>query len=249
MSLSFGLRISSPPNQSRKSLSLPTSRPRVRHSTTEAILDHQASASSLTTRQCRKLPLPARVNRVRIVVRYAMTVGLYHLLALLALLPGLFSWMGVGLAILGVYVFGNLGINLYYHRLLAHRGLVVPRWLECILGVIGVCCMQDTPARWVAVHRRHHEHSDQPNDPHSPLVNFFWAHVGWLLVENDDLSRLGIYERYARDIVRDPFQKWLERNHGWIVVAHGMAFLLSASPRRSLPAVPRRSRSNSAPVC
>ena len=156
-----------------------------------------------------------------------MVVGLYHLVALLAFLPWLFSWTGMMLAILGVYVFGNLGINLYYHRLLTHRGLVVPRWLECVLGVIGVCCMQDTPARWAAVHRRHHEHSDQPNDPHSPLVNFFWAHIGWMLVENDDLSRLGIYERYARDIVRDPFQKWLERNHGWIVLAHWIAFFVA----------------------
>jgi fatty-acid desaturase len=43
-------------------------------------------------------------------------------------------------------------------------------------------------------------------------------------VENGDLNRLGIYERYARDIVRDPFQKWLERNYIWIVLAHWIAF-------------------------
>ena len=131
-------------------------------------------------------------------MRYAVTVGLYHLVALLALLPWLFSWTGVVVSVLGLYVFGSLGINLYFHRLLTHRGLVVPRWVEYILGVIGTCCVQDTPARWVAVHRRHHEHSDQQDDPHSPLVNFFWGHVGWMLVENGDLNRLGIYERYAR---------------------------------------------------
>jgi fatty-acid desaturase len=187
-------------------------------------LDHAAASTSPVLRRSRKLPLPARVNRSRIVTRYAVTVGLYHMAALLALLPWLFSWTGVVLAVLGLYVFGSLGINLYYHRLLTHRGLVVPRWVECILGVIGVCCMQDTPARWVAVHRRHHEHADQPSDPHSPLVNFFWGHVGWILVENGDLSRLGIYERYAKDIVRDPFQKWLERSYGWIVLAHWVAF-------------------------
>ena len=185
----------------------------------------QAPASAFpVARRSRKLPLPAHVNRSRIVTRYAVTVGLYHLMALLALLPWLFSWTGVVLAVLGLYVFGSLGINLYYHRLLTHRGLVVPRWVEYILGVVGVCCMQDTPARWVAVHRRHHEHADQPPDPHSPLVNFFWGHVGWMLVENGDLSRLAIYERYAKDIVRDPFQKWLERRYGWIVLAHWVAF-------------------------
>jgi stearoyl-CoA desaturase (delta-9 desaturase) len=45
-----------------------------------------------------------------------------------------------------------------------------------------------------------------------------------MLVENGDLNRLDIYERYARDIVRDPFQKWLERNYSWIVLAHWIAF-------------------------
>jgi stearoyl-CoA desaturase (delta-9 desaturase) len=140
-----------------------------------------------------------------------MTVGVYHLVALLAVLPWFFSWTGVVLSIAGVYVFGGLGINLCYHRLLTHRGLTCPTWLEYGFAVLGVCSMQDTPARWVAVHRRHHEYSDQQEDPHTPLVNFLWGHVGWMLVDNRDLTRLGVYERYAKDVVRDPFYRRLER--------------------------------------
>ena len=192
-------------------------------------MDQAAASAVSATRRRRGLPVPARVNRRRIAMRYAVTVGLYHLVAMLALLPWLFSWTGVVVSVLGLYVFGSLGINLYFHRLLTHRGFVVPRWLEYILGIVGTCCVQDTPARWVAVHRRHHEHSDQQDDPHSPLVNFFWGHVGWMLVENGDLNRLGIYERYARDIVRDPFQKWLERNYSWIVLAHWVAFFAAGA--------------------
>jgi fatty-acid desaturase len=157
------------------------------------------------------LPLPAAVERSHVVWSYAMTVGVYHLFALSALLPRFFSWTGVALAIAGVYVFGGLGINLCYHRLLTHRGLVCPRWLEHAFAVLAVCSMQDTPARWVAVHRRHHEHADRQEDPHSPLVNFLWGHVGWMLVKNHDLTRLGIYERYAKDVLRDPFYRRLER--------------------------------------
>ena len=71
--------------------------------------------------------------------------------------------------------------------------------------------MQDTPARWVAVHRRHHEHADRQDDPHSPLVAFLWGHIGWMLVENRDLVRLSIYDRYAKDILRDPFYRRMER--------------------------------------
>jgi fatty-acid desaturase len=159
----------------------------------------------------RHLPLPTAVDRRRVVWSYAITVGLYHLAALLAVLPWLFSWTGLVLAIVGVYVFGGLGINLCYHRLLTHRGLTCPKWLEHGFAVLGVCSMQDTPGRWVAVHRRHHEYSDRQEDPHSPLVNFLWGHVGWMLVDNRDLTRLGIYERYAKDVLRDPFYRRLER--------------------------------------
>ena len=86
--------------------------------------------------------------------------------------------------------------------------------------------MQDTPARWVAVHRLHHQHADEQHDPHCPLVNFFWGHMGWLLVENRDLRRLRIYERYARDVLRDRFYVKLERNNWvWVVLASWVGVL------------------------
>ncbi len=173
-----------------------------------------------------RLQRPAAVDTRQIVWAYAVTVGVYHALALLALLPWCFSWTGVILAVAGVYVFGGLGINLCFHRLLTHRGLVCPKWLEYGFAILGVCCMQDTPARWVAVHRRHHEHSDRRDDPHSPLAGFLWGHVGWMLVKNGDLSRLGIYDRYAKDILRDPFYRRLERTllYPTIVIASWLVF-------------------------
>jgi hypothetical protein len=68
----------------------------------------------------RRLSLPAAVDRRRIVWLYASTVGLCHLIALLAVLPWFFSWSGLALTFAGIYVFGGLGINLGYHRLLTH---------------------------------------------------------------------------------------------------------------------------------
>jgi stearoyl-CoA desaturase (delta-9 desaturase) len=173
-----------------------------------------------------RLQRPAAVDTGQVVWAYAVTVGVYHALALLALLPWCFSWTGVILAVAGVYVFGGLGINLCFHRMLTHRGLVCPKWLEYGFAILGVCCMQDTPARWVAVHRRHHEHSDRQDDPHSPLAGFLWGHVGWMLVRNGDLSRLGIYDRYAKDILRDPFYRRLERTllYPTIVISSWVVF-------------------------
>ena len=159
------------------------------------------------------LNLPAAVDRTRLVWPYTITVVIYHLAALLAVLPWFFSWTGLILAAIGVFVFGSLGINLGYHRLLTHRGFACPKFLEHSFAVLGVCSMQDTPARWVAVHRRHHQFSDQQDDPHSPLVHGLWGHVGWMLIENRDLARLGIYDRYAKDILRDPFYRRMEKSY------------------------------------
>ena len=175
-----------------------------------------------------RLPLPAAVTLRRIDWLYGIMVIVYHLVAMLALLPWFFSWTGVILFILGDYVFGVLGINLCYHRLLTHRGFKCPKWFEHFLVILAICCVQDTPARWVAVHRRHHQHADDPADPHSPSVSLFWGHMGWLLVENPELNRLRIFDRYAKDILCDRFYVWLERNYrqGWVIIGSWFLFLL-----------------------
>jgi fatty-acid desaturase len=165
-----------------------------------------------------RLERPAATIGGRIDWPYAVSFSVYHAVALLACWPWLFSWTGLIICVLGTYGFGTLGINLCYHRLLTHRSFSCPKWLEHSFAILGVCCLQDTPARWVAVHRKHHQHSDEPDDPHSPLVTFFWGHMEWLLVESRDLSRMDLYEHYAKDVLRDTFYLKLERKLLWVWV-------------------------------
>ena len=171
-----------------------------------------------------RLPYPAGVVKNRIYWRYALAVGGYHILALLAFDPWFFSWQGVVLAIAGTYVFGVGGINLCYHRLLSHRSFCTPLWFEHFLAVLAVCCLEDTPARWVAIHRQHHHRTDEQPDPHSPLVGLFWSYMGWLFLENTETNRLSIYDRYARDIIRDRFYVRLERLYVWIFLFSWIVF-------------------------
>lgn len=168
-----------------------------------------------------KLAMPAGAQPLR--VSWIDTTGIVgiHLLAALAFLPWLFSWTGVVLAFAGLYVFGTIGIGLCYHRLLTHRGFICSRRLEHFFAVLGVCCVQDTPARWVATHRRHHAHADEQMDPHSPWVNFLWGHMGWLMFRNRDLLRLSLCERYAKDLLRDPFYARLEGKTLWLQILFG----------------------------
>ncbi len=158
---------------------------------------------------------------------YLIPIAAVHTLSVLAVVPWCFSWSGLGLALLGTVVFGTLGINLCYHRLLSHRSLAVPRWLERTLATFALCSLEDTPTRWVANHRLHHCHSDEQTDPHSPRDGLVWAHVGWLLRRVPQRRSLAFLDRYARDILADGYYRRLERQPAaiiWIYLSHVAAF-------------------------
>jgi len=148
-----------------------------------------------------------------------------HVLALLAFLPWYFSWTGVVIFTIGLYVFGVLGINIGFHRLLTHRAFSCPLWLEHTLAILGTSCLQFSPAFWVAIHRRHHHYADEEPDPHSPIKGFLWAHFEWLLVRAPDMKPGPMTDRYARDLMRDPLYAMLERRKNWMKVT--LAFWLS----------------------
>ena len=157
------------------------------------------------------LEVPKPVVPYRLNYRYLVTIVAIHALALLALMPYFFSWSAVLVCLLGVHVFGA-SITIGYHRLLTHRSFKTPKWFEHLLAILGICSMQDTPARWVAVHRMHHVHSDEQPDPHSPKVSFWWSHCGWLVYVNRESHSVSSLEKFAKDLLRDPFYMRLEQN-------------------------------------
>lgn len=193
------------------------------------VLQHDAPESTIPSRNGKKrLDYPPATRPPRVYWSYAVALTLVHALATLAFIPWLFSWTGVLVAIAGHLLFGMCGITIGYHRLLTHRGFKCSRRFEHFLAILGICTLQDSPARWVAIHRLHHKHSDEPRDPHSPLVTFFWGHMGWLFIQNRDYRDLSHFEQYARDLLRDPFYFRLERNSLWLGFYVLHAFLIFA---------------------
>jgi fatty-acid desaturase len=156
------------------------------------------------------ITVPEPVKPYQINWLYAGTIGLVHLLALLALIPYCFSWTGVIVMLIGVHVFGQ-GITIGYHRLLTHRSFRTPTWVEHVFAILGICCLEDTPVRWVVIHRMHHVDSDEQPDPHSPLVNFLWSHMGWLMYRNRATHSMSATEKFGKDLLRDPFYMKLEK--------------------------------------
>jgi stearoyl-CoA desaturase (delta-9 desaturase) len=163
---------------------------------------------------------PLQLNRM-----YAIVVGSMHALCLLAFFPYFFSWSGLALGIAGHFVFGMMGIAIGYHRLLTHRGFKCPKWFEYTLAILGICNLQDSPARWVAIHRMHHQHSDKQADPHTPRAGFWWSHVGWVVYQNRNHDSPLQFERYVRDLLRDRFYLKLEAHWRWISIYASHAFL------------------------
>lgn len=112
--------------------------------------------------------------------------GLY-----LALTKGL-GWAEIVIFMV-MYTLGMLGITLGFHRFFAHRSYKTSGIFAKFLIVLGSISAQGPLLFWVATHRRHHIHSDQPGDPHSPnlhgtqgfgkLKGFLYGHIGWMFTK------------------------------------------------------------------
>jgi stearoyl-CoA desaturase (delta-9 desaturase) len=82
--------------------------------------------------------------------------------------------------------------------------------LEYLFAVFGTLALQGDPIRWVAIHRKHHAHADQDDDPHNIHLGFRWAHVDWLYRQNLALPSDDEIARYAPDLYADPFYRALQ---------------------------------------
>ena len=158
---------------------------------------------------------------------YVISLATVHAAALLVFVPYFYSLSAVILTLISYVICNMFGITIGYHRLLTHQGFRCPKWMEHALAICGMCTLQDSPARWVAIHRMHHQHSDEQPDPHSPLVSLWWSHAGWLFVRNRRHEDINSFERYARDLLRDRFYLNAERKLGWlrIYIYHTLAIM------------------------
>lgn len=163
-------------------------------------------------------------SRGRIIPEILVPVIVYHLCALLVLAPYFFSWAGVVLAAVTTYVFGSV-IVIGYHRFFAHKSFRCSKTVERTIAVLGLLCVQRGPAWWAATHRRHHHHADSGLDPHNPRPSALWAHMGWFLFLNENTDPAVILNRYARDLMKDPFYAWIEAGPAWFlfVIASALA--------------------------
>jgi stearoyl-CoA desaturase (Delta-9 desaturase) len=160
------------------------------------------------------------VNLAAVVLPFAATIA-----AIIFLWNDLVS--ATDLAIFGVmYLLIAFGVTVGFHRLLTHRSFATHKPIEYAFAVLGSMSVQGPVNSWVADHRKHHAHTDQEGDPHSPHVGHgdgfrgvlggLWhAHAGWLLTEQGRADR----RKYAPDLCEDPGMRRISRWFPWIVAA------------------------------
>ena len=102
-----------------------------------------------------------------------------------------------------------ISVTLYLHRSQAHRGVefhpvishFMRAWLWLTTGMV--------TKQWVAIHRKHHRFTDEPNDPHSPIHYGIWRVL---------FKGAGLYHSASKDLtmveqygVGTP-DDWIEQN-------------------------------------
>ena len=141
------------------------------------------------------------------------------------------SWNSIlhwsDLAIFAVmYLVAGLGVTIGFHRLLTHRSFATYQPVAYALAVAGSLSVQGPVIGWVADHCKHHAHTDEEGDPHSPhvghgdgvmgsLKGLWWAHLGWLLDRHGQADPA----RYARDLNEDAGMHRIDAAFVPIVVA------------------------------
>jgi stearoyl-CoA desaturase (delta-9 desaturase) len=102
----------------------------------------------------------------------------------------------------------GLGITVGFHRYFSHRSYKTSRWFQFMLACAGCAALQKGPLWWAIHHRLHHKYSDEPGDPHSPIVDgFIYGHCGWLFAR--DLMHPD--ERVVHDLTKYRELVWLDR--------------------------------------
>jgi stearoyl-CoA desaturase (delta-9 desaturase) len=124
-----------------------------------------------------------------------------------------------------MYLLTAVGITVGFHRLLTHRSFQTSKRTEYAFAVLGSMAVQGPVISWVADHRKHHAHTDEEGDPHSPhvghgggvrgvLSGLWHAHSGWLMSTQGRAD----WKRYAPDLYEDRGMRTIGRRFVPLVI-------------------------------
>jgi stearoyl-CoA desaturase (delta-9 desaturase) len=127
---------------------------------------------------------------------------------------------------IGVTTLANICTTVYLHRGISHRAITFSRPAHAVFKTLIWLSTGIKVREWVAVHRKHHAHTDTSDDPHSPAVS------GWFTVQ---MKNLAMYRRaahdeanidkYAKDLAPTAWDRHLY-DRSWLGLTIGTGFLV-----------------------
>ncbi len=129
---------------------------------------------------------------------------------------------------ISVTTLANVCTTVYLHRGLAHRAITFSRPAHAVFKTLVWLSTGIKIREWVAVHRKHHAHTDTPDDPHSPAVS------GWKTVQFKNLAmyRAAAHDqsnldKYAKDLAPTAWDRLLY-DRSWLGLLTGAVLLCVA---------------------
>ena len=124
----------------------------------------------------------------------------------------------------GLYFACGLSITVGYHRLFSHRSHNAKWPLVLFYSIFGAGSFQNSIIEWCSDHRRHHKMTDSEDDPYSASKGFWYSHIGWILLEEENFTN---DFSNVKDLQQSKIIMWQHRN----------VFLIGAISGLILPAV------------
>lgn len=128
------------------------------------------------------------------------------------------------------YQLSLFGLSVGSHRYFSHRSFKTSTFFESLLFILASSTLQYSPLYWASFHRKHHQFTDKPGDPHSPWTkevphsNLFWGwiHSHFLWGFSFDFNKT--VSQYSPDLLAKKHLLILHRIHYPI----GLSFILLA---------------------
>jgi stearoyl-CoA desaturase (delta-9 desaturase) len=118
------------------------------------------------------------------------------------------------------YFATGMSITAGYHRLFSHRAYKASGPLKLAYLLFGAAAFQNSALKWSADHRIHHNHVDDDLDPYNINRGFFYAHIGWIFLKEEDR----VEKKYPKDLLNDKLVVWQHKYY--MPIAIFMGFIL-----------------------
>lgn len=139
---------------------------------------------------------------------------------------GQITWLDIILCI-SMVILTELGITMGFHRMLVHQSFIAHPIVKFILLMLGSMALQGPASNWASVHLKHHAHTDDDDDPHSPTVKgWLHSHCGWIFTMAHD-EHISARQTFGKKFQQDKMVQFFDATFFvWSMIGLFIPFLI-----------------------